>query len=144
MIKARDVMTTSLVTVHPTDTVGRAVDLLLRHRISGLPVVDDQMRLVGIVSEHDLLHLLFDTAHENEQVSLFMNPNVETVRESDSVVSVAERFFDKMYRRLPVTRGNRLVGMISRHDLIRLIRDVRSTLQTKLHAIEKAAQATSA
>jgi len=139
MIKARDVMTTSVVTVRPDDTIEHAIERLLRHRISGLPVVDEANNLIGIISEYDLLHLLFDSVKPSGSVADCMNDRVVTVLESDSIVEVTERFVDGTFRRLPVVRGGKLVGMISRHDLIRLIRDVRNRLGVQLAAGEASA-----
>lgn len=125
MFKASDVMTTTVVTVRMDTSIAEAVDLILRHNVSGLPVVDDEGRLCGILSEFDMLQLLYAPDSEKGTVADYMNQDVLTVGPDDDLSDVADLFLGHRYRRLPVVRNGWLVGVVARRDLIRFIRDVR-------------------
>jgi len=131
MFKAKDLMTTHVVTVTVDDTIDHAIDLMVRHRISGLIVVDREGRPVGVVSEFDLLELVCEGHTEQDSVSRFMSPELFGVAEEDSWVTLVDTFREKRVRRLPVLRGGMLVGIVTRHDLMGAIRDVRQQLRQK-------------
>jgi CBS domain-containing protein len=133
-MRAKDAMTSPAITVTPQAHCKDAAALLVRHRISALPVVDDAGRLVGLVSEADLLPL--ETAPDPRlqetplrprtgplprQVDEVMSPEVYTVDEETDVGHVAQRMLEAGVKRFPVMHGNRVVGIISRHDLIRVL-----------------------
>ncbi len=132
MFKAKNIMTTHVVAVTVDDTIDHAIHLMIKHRISGLPVVDKQGRAAGIVSEFDLLELICEGHTENDTVSHFMSSQLFGVVEEDSWVYVADMFREKHVRRLPVLRDDKLVGIITRHDLVHAIRDARQQLRAKL------------
>ena len=113
MFKAKDLMTTHVVTVNVDDTVDHAIALMVRHRISGLPVLDRRGYPVGIVSEFDLLELITDGQTEQQEVSHCMSNELFGVAEEDSWISVADMFRQKRVRRLPVLRDGKLVGIVS-------------------------------
>ncbi len=131
MFTAKDIMTIHVVTVHTEDTVDHAVSLMVRHRISGLPVLDRQDRPVGIVSEYDLLSLVCQGRSEHAKVRDYMSFGLYVVSEDDSWVTVADIFRTQHVRRLPVLREGRLVGIVSRHDLLQAIRDARRRIHQK-------------
>lgn len=118
MLKAKDIMTSAVVAVDPEDSIEKTIRLMLDHRVSGLPVIDRAGRLVGVISEYDLLDLVWDSDRADSEVYQYMTCPVHTVDEQDDVGCVAERFRLFGIRRLPVVRGNRVVGIISRHDLL--------------------------
>ena len=126
LVSVRDIMTEHVVTIDPNATVEEAVGLLLRHGISALPVIDGDRRLLGLVSEYDLLKNLFDGQSTSRPVSEYMMREVRTVAPVDNVASVAEWFLAERYRRYPVVDNGRLVGVISRRDIMRIIESVRS------------------
>ena len=130
--KAKDIMTTSVVTVGVDDNVDRAISLMVQHRISGLPVLDEDGRPVGIVSEFDLLELVCEGLRDDSKVRDFMSADLFGVCEEDSWVAVADVFRAKRVRRLPVLRDGVLAGIISRHDLMRAIQDARRQLRREL------------
>jgi len=125
MLKAADMMTESVVTVDPNDTVDRAVSLMVRYAISGLPVVDQLGQLVGIISEFDLLELLSDCQAGKEKVCDYMSTELRTVTEETDCREVVRILRSTRLKRLPVTQNGTLVGIISRHDLIRSIQKER-------------------
>ena len=109
---ARDVMTTSVVSVSPGDSVDEAARLLTFHDISGLPVCDGA-RVVGVISEADLI------GKSGATVSEVMSAPAVTVSESTSLEDMAHQFTQQRIRRLPVVDGSgNLVGIVSRHDVL--------------------------
>jgi CBS domain-containing protein len=131
--KAKDIMTRQIVTVREDASVDDVCELLLRYRISGVPVVNNQGDLAGIVTEYDLLSLLSATDHEHRSVSEVLSKEVVTVDEDEPLTDVADRFLDKGLRRLPVVKNGRLTGVISRRDLVRFIRDVRQRVRLEIN-----------
>ena len=125
MFQVKDIMTTNVVTVLPDSTMRDAASLILRHGVSGLPVVDDLDQLVGVLSEWDLLKVLESPEIELEPVGNHMTPNPVSVNEATSLVEVVDLFQSRRVRRLPVTRDMFLVGIVSRHDLIRFVMTTR-------------------
>lgn len=122
--RVRDWMSRRVVTFRPEMDLREAIDLLLRHKISGAPVVDRDGRLVGILSKRDCLKIAFKSSYHQEQagpVSAYMTPDVKTVAPDDPLVSVAERFLATTFRRYPVVDGGRVVGVISRHDVLKAL-----------------------
>ena len=128
MFQVRDIMTTTVVTVTPEATMRDAAGLILRHGVSGLPVVDAENRLVGVLSEWDLLELLEAQEIELEPVGNYMTREPLCVGEETSLVDVVDLFQARRVRRLPVTRDKKLVGLVSRHDLIRFILTTRDRI----------------
>ena len=145
-----DVMTRDVITVSPATPIHEAASLMVEHRVSGLPVIDAEGRLVGIISDGDLIvrqrrrkktpwwHLFF--THGEQLVREYQRAVGTTVGEvmSQPVVTispvwgieVAASILDgRNIRRLPVVRDGRLVGIVSRGDVIRALaaRSVRDT-----------------
>ena len=123
MLKAKDIMTTHVVAVDVDDSIDRAISLMVKHRISGLPVLGKDGRPVGIVSEFDLLELICEGENEQGGVCDYMSAPLIGVREEDSWVAVADLLRATHMRRLPVLRDGVLVGIVTRHDLMHAIRD---------------------
>ena len=143
-MKTSEVMTRSVVTIAPTATIQDAIRLMLGQRISGLPVVDAQGALVGILTEGDLLHraetgtewkhpawlsFLRGPARAAEEfvrshgrhVEDVMTRDVLTIEEDTTLDRVVEMMDRKRVKRLPVTRDGRLTGVVSRSDLLRAL-----------------------
>jgi CBS domain-containing protein len=117
-------MCKDLVTFTPEMDIHRAIKLLLKHRISGGPVVDAEGRLVGILSKKDCLKVAFSAAYHSEwggPVAEYMTKDVETIDGATGIVEVAEMFLQRPYRRFPVMEDGRLVGQISRHDILKAL-----------------------
>jgi len=115
-------MTTKLVTVKADTPIYDATKLLADYEISGMPVVDDSSNLIGILSEWDVLNLLTEQVVDSEMtVEKFMTKDVISFQESDSAIIVSEFFHKSHKRRVPVTNNGKLVGVVSRHDIIKLI-----------------------
>ena len=120
----RDYMAGRLVTFKPDTDVLDAIQELLHNRIAGAPVVDDQGVLIGMLSELDCLKVALNAGYYGDSggpVSEFMTPDVETVDADMNIIDLAQKFLQYGYRRFPVLRNNRLVGQISRRDVLRAL-----------------------
>ncbi|WP_348674319.1 CBS domain-containing protein [uncultured Abyssibacter sp.] len=123
-IKAKDYMTANLVTLSPDTNVMEAIRILLDKGISGAPVVDKMGRLVGLLSEKDCMRVATHAGYYGEaggKVSEFMSPDVVTVDGDTSVIEIAKMFMEKPFKRYPVVDDNRLIGSISRRDVLKAI-----------------------
>lgn len=123
-LAVKDFMSASLVTFSPRTDVLDAIHSLVEQRISGAPVVDDHGNLVGVISEKDCLQVTISASYHGEAggtVEQYMSRGVETVDADASILDVAQRFLDEPYRRFPVVRHNRLVGLVSRRDALRAL-----------------------
>lgn len=121
-IEVKDYMVASLVTFSPSMDVMEAIDVLVQNRISGAPVVDDHGNLVGLLSEKDCMKVAIQASYYEElggRVEDYMSKKVITVESESSVLDLAKMFLEKGPRRYPVVEDNRLVGQISRRDVLR-------------------------
>ncbi|MEN0068231.1 MAG: CBS domain-containing protein [Myxococcota bacterium] len=122
MTTAREMMTKRLITVRPDMRTLDAVRLLLKNRVSGAPVVDEDYRLIGMLSEKDCIQALLRAVAERLPSSMVrdvMSTEVVTISEESDLLSIAHLFVTKPLRRIPVVRADRtLVGQISRRDLL--------------------------
>lgn len=123
-VSVNDYMSTDVVTVTPDMDIHRAIRLLLERQISGVPVIDGRGDLVGVLTTKDCLNIAYSMSYHKEwggSVSDFMSGDVQTVTADTDVVEVAERFLKSKFHRFPVTRNQQLVGIISRHDVLRAL-----------------------
>lgn len=131
-MKAKDVMTAKVVTLSPDHSVRHAARIMLDHRIGGMPVIDDDGRLVGIVSEGDFLRRselgtpAFPPGEARDhvkghswKVADLMTSDVVVADEETPIERFAALMREHGIKRIPVMRGQRLVGVVSRADLLR-------------------------
>ena len=122
-VRANDCMQTSLVTVSPDCDVFDAIGKLLTNRISGLPVIDVSGQFRGVFSERSAMRVLIDLTWNQMSrgpVSAWMDADrARTVTEQAILPDLRRRFSETHYRRLPVLNRGRLVGQISRQDVLR-------------------------
>ncbi|MGD0518750.1 MAG: CBS domain-containing protein [Thermoguttaceae bacterium] len=128
MIKAKDVMNTNVVAVDPDDVIENVMSTMIRLGISGLPVVDMAGQLLGIITEFDLLELVWNPNTSKNKVYHYMTRDVRTVNEEEELIDVADLFQTLPIRRLLVMRGDLVVGIISRRDLIWYVLKLRGQL----------------
>jgi CBS-domain-containing membrane protein len=154
-MKARDVMTSPVITVKPTTSVKRVAQLFLERRISAVPVVDDQGKVIGMVSEGDLVHraeisterqrpwwlvlmagdpgLAAEYIKEHaKRVSDIMSRNVITAGPDTPLNEIAEMLEKYGIKRLPIVRDEQLVGIVSRANLVQAIATSGSKLDIPL------------
>ena len=125
MYKVKDIMTERAVVVRPESTIDEAIALLLDHRVSGLPVVNEEGVLVGVISEVDIIDLVYNADIESSLVRDYMTRELECLDAEASLDDAANVFCTKSIRRIPVVHDTRLVGIISCRDLIRFVREAR-------------------
>jgi CBS domain-containing protein len=120
---AKDFMATQLITLSPDSDVVQAIGYLLKHHISGAPVIDADRNFLGVFSEKSSMSVLVQAAYEqlpSTKVGAYMNTDFDrTITEEVTVQQCAERFLNTPFRRLPVLRDGKLVGQVSRRDVVR-------------------------
>ncbi len=129
--KISDYMDRVVPTLRSDTHILEAVDFLLKHKITGAPVVDTGEKLVGIITETDLLKLITEGIHgeppTEETVAEYMTTDVITVSPDVDIYYVAGMFLTNKFRRLPVVDEGRIVGAITRFDLLRVVRKLLQT-----------------
>ncbi len=126
MLKAKDIMTKDVITVKKDVPIYNALELIAKHNISGLPVVEDDMTLVGIVSEKDILSLFYDGEDERvKTVDDYMTQPPLFFDEEESLLDVCDFLRKNVFRRVPITSKGKLVGIISIRDVIEYILQLR-------------------
>ncbi len=108
-------MTSRVVTASPETAVADIADMLRRHRISAVPVVDDDAHVVGLISEYDLLAKSGATATD------VMTTAVVSVTADTPIADIRQLLIERRVRRLPVLQGGRLAGIVSRGDVVALL-----------------------
>ncbi len=130
MVKAKDIMKKNVITVKRNTPIQDAINILVDNKVTGLPVVDDDMTLVGIISEKDvlrilanmdLLMLLDDIKKSDAAVEDFMTKDVVAFEEYDTLSDVCDCLIKKNFRRVPILSDGEVVGIISRRDLVKYI-----------------------
>ena len=136
--KVRDYMTRRIITLSPDMEVMEAVKIMVENQISGAPVVDRFGTLVCMLSEKDCMRIVLNAGYYGEwvaRVSEYMRSPVTTLDSDTSLVEAAELFAEKPYSRYPIVEDARLVGQISRSDVLRAIEQIagsRSDLRTTI------------
>ena len=123
-LNAADIVTKKLITFTPDTQVLKAIDKLISYRISGAPVLDDNGNMIGMLSEIDCMQTFVQSAYHNEIGGLvkdFMSLEVKTITSFIGIVDLAEFFLETHFRRLPVVDNGKLVGQVSRRDVLRAI-----------------------
>ncbi|HKZ63359.1 MAG TPA: CBS domain-containing protein [Thermoplasmata archaeon] len=146
-VQARHIMTKEVLTVRESATLAEAAGIMRKHRVSGLPVVDEARHVLGILSEKDILRSLEEPmpsslsaslidlvlkglaeAHdqlrrlrehlEATRVDQVMTPDPIVVGPDASALDIAELMRERKINRVPVVEGKRLVGIVTRHDVL--------------------------
>ena len=130
MYEARDAMTTKIVPVAPEATVEEAIRTLVGHRISGAPVLDAEGNLLGVISEFQLLEVAYDPNIKEAKVVDLMTKDVLTVGPNALLTTVANLFVSQRIRRVPVVENGRLIGIVSRRDILRYMIETGKPIQT--------------
>jgi CBS domain-containing protein len=123
MATARDIMTMDVICVTKGTSIYEAIQTLVTNNITGLPVVDGGRRLVGVVTEKDVLRLLYNVEDHSGTVGDFMSPHVVAFDQDDDLRDLVDTFKLNHFRRVPILDNGRLVGIVSRKDIIRYIKE---------------------
>ncbi len=115
----KDLMTRKLHTVGEDDDIKTACKSLTKYRLSGIPVVSRSGRLTGFVSERDIIAAVPKKNFCNMKVRNIMSRKVRTIPQDDPVTHASKIFSEEKYRLLPVLKGAKLVGIISRNDIVK-------------------------
>ncbi|MCP4609082.1 MAG: CBS domain-containing protein [Planctomycetes bacterium] len=117
--KAADIMTANVITVKKDVILTEAIALLLRWHISALPVVDDEGKMVGIISEIDLVNLTFDGNAADTIVEEVMVTDIVSFNSNTELADLVQTFSKKHLRRVPIIERGKVVGIVSRRDILR-------------------------
>lgn len=115
------VMKRKLFTVRPDSLVPEAMAIMSDYALSGLPVVEEGMRLVGIITEKDVMPYFYGSQQPPETVGELMTSDVTAFGPEDNVIDICECLIDNQFRRVPIVKNGALMGLISRADVIRYI-----------------------
>ena len=125
ILTARDLMTTNLLVFSPEQTLLEAVEKLIKWQVSGAPVVDPDGAMVGMLSELDCLRMLASDEFYLQQqedgalVSQFMSTGWRTIPPDLGIYAISHYFLTSPIRRLPVVEREKLIGQVSRRDVLR-------------------------
>ena len=118
----KDCMSKKVITLSPELEMLRAAQVLIKQDISGAPVLDSHGRLVGILTERDCMQVAMRDVYHGTPgglVSDHMSPDPQFVGPEESILDLSQRFIDGRFHRYPVIDNGRLVGIISRRDVMR-------------------------
>ncbi len=122
MREAKDIMTRQVICIRKDTPVFEAIKLMVQNNITGIPVVEDDMTLVGMLSEQDVLRLFHTYEDERDRtVNDFMTQPVVHFEEDEPLLDVCYCLRDNSIRRVPVTSNGKVAGVISRSDILKCI-----------------------
>ena len=131
-----DYMSRKLITFHPDQHMDDVINTLLKYRISGGPVVNDDGELVGVVSEGDCMKEVVRGKYNNMptlsgKVSDYMTKKVISTSPETNIFDMASKFLEFRIRRFPVVDMGKLVGQISQKDIMRAVHSMKSSNWTR-------------
>ncbi|MCG2460755.1 CBS domain-containing protein [Flavobacteriaceae bacterium F89] len=123
-LRVSDYMTKKLITFYSDQTIEEVISALIKHRISGGPVVNDKYELIGMISEGDCVKHISESRYHNSpmqdmRVKDRMIANVETIDGNMNIFDAANKFLSAKRRRFPIVENGRLVGQISQMDILK-------------------------
>jgi len=126
MLKARDIMSKDTICVKKNTSIFEAVKVLVENNISSLPVVEDNMTLVGILSEKDAVEVFYESEQaESKTVNDYMTYPAVYFEENNALVNIGNFLVKNIFRRVPITSQGRLVGIISIQDILNSVLQLR-------------------
>lgn len=131
-ITVEDHMSRRLITFHPDQTIDDVIQVLLSKKISGGPVVDDNGKLCGVISEGDCLKEVVKGKYNNQpslhgKVSEHMAIDIKTVGPELNIFEVAQLFLNMKLRRFPVIKDGKLVGQVSQKDVMKAVQNLKDS-----------------
>lgn len=121
----------NLVTFSPDQSIYEVIEIIIDRKISGAPVLDEYRKLVGIISEKDCLRIIVDEAYHNQPlpsrtVGDYMTRAIKTLTPDSDIVTAANEFLSTPVRRMPVVENGVLLGQVSRRDILKAARNIRT------------------
>lgn len=118
-MKIREIMRSPVIAVKPNETVGKALEIMNKEHVNGVPVVDGNNRLLGIIVKADIYRFLMDPGHYKScPVEWVMTKEVVKAQADDDIIGVAKRLRDRNVIALPIVDGDVMVGIISIEDIM--------------------------
>ena len=122
MLAAKDIMTTQVICIHKNTPIFEAIKLMVENNITGVPVIEDDMTIAGVLSEQDVLRLYNTYEKEKDRkVNDFMTQPAIHFEQNEYVIDICQCLMDNAIRRVPVTSNGKVVGVISRSDILKKI-----------------------
>ena len=122
-----DYMSVDIVSFEPSTDIHDAIATLVENEISGAPVTDAEQRLLGMLTEKDCLRVVYNASYHQDwggTVADYMSSGVEVLESGTSIIDASDRFMHCDFRRFPVVRNDRMVGLICRSDVLRAVREL--------------------
>jgi len=114
-----EIMERKVITVHYTESWEDALEIMLKKRVGGCPIVNDENKVVGIITERDMIKYLANQTRLDGYVRDYMTTNVITIEASTTIEEAMKIMISKRFRRLPIVRDGVLVGLITAMDILR-------------------------
>jgi CBS domain-containing protein len=121
MLKAKDVMTKDVIVIGPEATLEETIRTLVGNKISGMPVCDEGGRIIGMISERDILNFMFSGNLKSTRVREAMSREVITFSPEADLDTICLTMGEKKIRRVPIVDLGKLVGIVSRRSIIRTV-----------------------
>lgn len=118
-MQAKDIMTKKVISILDDASVMDAIKLLIGKKISGLPVVDVLGKIVGVVSEKDLLKVKNVKMAKAKKVKDYMTKNVISAKSNTTIDEIIKLFITRGIKRVPIVKNNKPIGIVSRHDVLK-------------------------
>ncbi|MBN1354284.1 MAG: CBS domain-containing protein [Candidatus Omnitrophica bacterium] len=115
----RDIMKKEIIAAKASDSVQQISKFLTEKKISNIPIINETGELVGIVSEQDIIRAMESEKFMTMTARDIMTTDIVVVKESDSLEHVAKIFTERPFRRLPVVKDNKVIGIVTRENIIK-------------------------
>jgi CBS domain-containing protein len=133
MFTAKDIMTEAVIHVRPETPVYDAVEMLVDNEITGMPIVDDGLNLVGVLSEKDVLAILYAMEDNTGQtVRDYMTTDVVSLDINASLIDLCDCLMQNIFRRVLITDNGKLAGVVSRSDMIKVILKIKEHIANSM------------
>ena len=129
---ASDYMTTNVITFNADQEITDVTETIIKRKISGAPVVNNEEEIIGIITEKDCLRVIYDEKYHNlfpnqGKVTNYMSKKVVTVDYNIKINELASLFMKSNFRRYPVLKNGKMVGVISRRDVLKACKKIKKT-----------------
>lgn len=123
-LKAKDIMSKDVITTGPEITLDKVIKKLVKNKISGMPVIDENGKIIGVVSEKDILNFAFCGYLRSTKVKEAMSKNVIYFESETSIEIIVLSISKNHFRRMPIIEDGKVVGIVSRRDIIKHVLNV--------------------